>query len=82
MYIYIIRHHYNCGRTDTKFWKDINNSKLPSDLIKILKSIENDIKDDSLIYIQNKKYGLPSFGKYNYQIVDLGHKSKTKVSIL
>lgn len=77
-----VRHHYNCGRTDTKFWKDISNSKLPSDLIKILKSIENGIEDDSLIYVQNKKDRLPMFGKYNYQIVDLGHKSKTKKTFL
>jgi tryptophan halogenase len=72
-----VRHHYNCGRTDTKFWRDINNTKLPSDLIKILRSLEKNIEDDSLIYITSKKDGLPIFGKNHYQIVDLGHKSKT-----
>jgi tryptophan halogenase len=72
-----VSHHYNCGRTDTKFWKDISNIILPSDLIKILKSLETNMEDDSLIYIKNNKDKLPIFSKTNYQIVNLGHKSKT-----
>jgi tryptophan halogenase len=77
-----VSHHYNCGRTDTKFWKDVNNSKLPIDLIKILKSLETKIEDDSLIYITSKKDKLPIFGKNNYEIVNLGHKSKTTKTFL
>jgi tryptophan halogenase len=77
-----VSHHYNCGRTDTKFWKDINNTKLPLDLIKIHRSLENNIEDDSLIYIVSRKDALPIFGKNHYQIVDLGHKSKTTKTFL
>ena len=75
-------HHYKCGRTDTKFWNDVNNLKLPDDLIKILSNIENETDDDALIFIGSKKGKLPIFSKYNYQIVDLGHKKKKEKSIL
>lgn len=75
-------HHYNCGRVDTEFWKEINNSKLPNDLIKILSNIENETDDDALIFIGSKKGKLPIFSKYNYQIVDLGHKKKKEKTFL
>jgi len=77
-----VAHHYNCGRTDTKFWKDINNSKLPSDLIEILNTLENNTDKESHIFNINKIDTLPVFGKTNYQIVDLGHKTKTKKTFL
>ena len=72
-----VAHHYNCGRTDTKFWKDINESKLPLDLIKILNNIEKKTYEESHIFNVDKIDALPIFGKNNYQVVDLGHKSKT-----
>ena len=77
-----VAHHYNCGRTDTKFWKDINDSKLPSDLIEILDTLEKNTNKESYIFNIDKLDSLPVVGKPNYQIVDLGHKTKTKKTFL
>jgi tryptophan halogenase len=77
-----VAHHYNCGRTDTKFWKDITEAKLPLDLTKILNNLENKTDEESHIFNIDKIDVLPVFGKNNYQVVHLGHKSKTKKTFL
>ena len=77
-----VRHHYNCGRTDTKFWKDIDEEKLPDDLINIKNNLYS-IKDDKeLASILGSKQATTTFGIYNYQVVDLGHKVKTSKTFL
>jgi tryptophan halogenase len=78
-----VKHHYNCGRTDTKFWKDTNDIKLPMDLVEILNTLNDNTKKDSHIFFnENKLDALPVFAKTSYQIVDLGHKAKIKKTIL
>jgi hypothetical protein len=70
-------HHYNCGRTDTKFWNDVNDLKLPPELamaIDNLKIIKNNSDLSRYIKYEGKS---PVFGIYNYKAVDLGHKTKT-----
>lgn len=34
-----LRHHYNCLRNDSEFWKTYKNKKIPNDLIKIYETI-------------------------------------------
>lgn len=72
-----VRHHYNCGRLDTDYWRDINSLEMPIELSNILDKLY-DIKDDKeLLEIINPKSESPIFGLYNYQIVKHGHKNKT-----
>jgi hypothetical protein len=72
-----VRHHYNCGRLDTDYWRDINSLEMPIELSNILDKLY-DIKDDKeLLEIINPNSESPIFGLYNYQIVKHGHKNKT-----
>lgn len=75
-------HHYNCGRTDTEFWKEINHLELPSDLVNITNNLNNIKNNQELLrYFQ---YGtmIPVFGIYNYKTVDMGHKIKTQKTLM
>jgi len=75
-------HHYDCGRTDTKFWKDINTSKLPNDLINIKNNLYTIKNNEELMSIINRNNEHPIFGIHNYNVVDLGHKAKRTKSLI
>jgi tryptophan halogenase len=76
-----VRHHYNCNRTDTKYWSDITNSELPIELTNILNNMDTIKNNDELIRFINPESKSPVFGIYNYQLVDLGHKFKTQKTL-
>ena len=77
-----VRHHYNCGRTDTKFWKDIKEEELPKDLENILKDLYKFKETSDLLDAINLSSKFPIFGLYNYVVVDLGHKTKQQKTLL
>jgi tryptophan halogenase len=57
-----IRHHYNCSRSDTKFWETYMNKEIPNDLKKIYKTFYTkksiydtlDIGDSYLTFSKNQ----------------------------
>jgi tryptophan halogenase len=80
-----VRNHYNCGRTDTKYWRDINESELPIDLSNIIKNLPNMSSDKDLFKIlnyENTENALPVFGIHNYNIVNLGHITKQHKTLM
>jgi len=78
-----IKHHYNCGRNDTPFWKHNLNSKQPEALTDLYKvGIHNVKTNDELLRILNVKSNKMVFGLNNYSIVNLGHTNKTKKTLI
>jgi tryptophan halogenase len=77
-----VRHHYNCGRKDTKYWQDIQNGELPEDLQKILKNLYKFKETADLLEDINLSNRFPVFGLYNYVLVDLGHRTKQEKTLM
>lgn len=77
-----ICHHYNCGRTDTEFWREINQLKLPSDLTNIIDNLKNIKNNQQLSKYFQYETNIPVFGVYNYKTVDSGHKIKTQKTLM
>jgi tryptophan halogenase len=78
-----VRHHYNCGRTDTQFWRDIQISKNPPELDVITKIGVAKLEDDiNLMNIINPNTELGIFGLQNYRVVYYGQRKKNKKSII
>lgn len=77
-----VRHHYNCGRKDTKYWEDINNAELPKELSNIIGKIHAIKNNEELLSEINQKSKHPVFGIHNYRIVDLGHNVKVEKTLL
>lgn len=81
--VLFVKHHYNCGRTDTPFWLDNNNSKLPEDLEEILKNGLRDINtNEELLSRISTNSKSPVFGIKNYRIVQLGHSFKVEKTLI
>jgi tryptophan halogenase len=78
-----VRHHYNCGRTDTKFWSDIQLSKNPIELENIMDvgliNLESDTNMMNIIN-PNAKFGI--FGLENYITVYNGQRRKVKKTLI
>jgi tryptophan halogenase len=77
-----VRYHYDCERTDTDFWLDIKNSELPQELMNVKKNLYMMETNQDLLNIINPNSSFPIFGVYNYQMVNLGRKVKTKKTLV
>lgn len=74
--------HYKCDRTDTSFWRYINQLKSPISLQKIKNEKELNIPNIKKIFNISNSDSIV-FSEKNYQIVDYGHMlEKRKVSII
>jgi len=79
-------HHYNCGRKDTPFWREINSFELPERNIKMLDE-EYYLKPDNLTQKAlskhlNFKNNTRVFSANSYRLVIEGHKIKKNVKTL
>jgi len=78
-----VRHHYNCGRVDTKFWRDIQSTKNPIELQAMMDIGFANIKSTSeMMNIINPKSELPIFDMENYTTVSYGQRQKNKKTII
>jgi tryptophan halogenase len=78
-----VRHHYNCGRVDTKFWRDIQSTKNPKELQTMIDIGFANIKTTSeMMDIINPKSELPIFDIENYTTVLYGQRQKNKKTII
>ena len=78
-----VKHHYNCSRTDTQFWRDVQLSKSPIELENIMKiglaKLDN---DRNLMDVINPNTELGIFGLENYTTVYYGQRKKIKKTII
>ena len=77
-----VRYHYDCERTDTDFWLDIKNLEPPQELMNIKKNLYMMETNQDLLNIINPNSNFTIFGVYNYQMVNLGRKVKTKKTLV
>jgi hypothetical protein len=80
--VLFITHHYNCGRTDSDFWRDINKLKLPNKLTDVLCNMTKLKSNNDLLDYISPKSTFPIFGYENYMRIDLGHKTKVKKTLI
>jgi tryptophan halogenase len=80
--VLFITHHYNCGRTDSDFWRDINKLNLPNKLTDVLCNMTKLKSNNDLLHYISPKSTFPIFGYENYMTIDLGHKTKIKKTFL
>lgn len=71
-----LMHHYNCGRKDTEFWRDVDKIELP-DVLKFVRS-GNTFDPPTIKKMFKLERGDLIFGEKNYRVVDYGHRAKKK----
>jgi tryptophan halogenase len=79
-------HHYNCGRKDTPFWREINSFELPERNVKMLDEEyyvnPDNLTQKSLSKYLNFKINTRVFSANSYRLVIEGHKIKKNVKTL